>query len=287
MSTPLPSFDPSHKAASLQGGFRSPARRTRRTRLLAATQRISRSMAPWSVSQADRALDLPEFSPIARTERTRAPVVAFLTALPSHPPRAWRGQALGGAGFHNRSLTYTNLRHFPCLPPVPGGTPFLSSLLHQFFTSPQARMLHRQAMRRPLVSCAASATLGAATVQSLSGGLVRFRNPQACRSRHRFSPLELPLPVCSHTRTRYERQRAVSEMPVHFFPRGQHALVAQSRRAGGACGWNGVVRRGLQSLFPKASSLSTHDAYEYEHRRSVACRTSTIGCMRLPRSFIG
>lgn len=71
------------------------------------------------------------------------------------------------------------------------------------------------------------ATLRAATIHSRSGGLCPFGTPQACRSRHRFSPLELPLPT--------HLVRGIALSANHgfqrraLFPRGQRSLVAQSR----------------------------------------------------------
>ena len=90
-----------------------------------------------------------------------------------------------------------------------GSTPFVSSLSHQFVTSLPARVLHRQAIRRPLVSPRFLRKPSGPPSSSLpqvtgflsdsfsfhSDGLRPFGTPQACRSRHRYSPLELPLPV--------------------------------------------------------------------------------------------
>jgi hypothetical protein len=120
-----------------------------------ATQQVSRSWLVVGFS-GRRALDHPEFSQNARTQRTRAPAVASLTELPSHPARAWREQAFGGPGFRNGSLTRTSLRHSLACRRYCGDTPFVFSLSHQFLTSLPARVLHRQAIRRPLLSCTTS-----------------------------------------------------------------------------------------------------------------------------------
>lgn len=82
-----------------------------------------------------RALDLPEFSQIARTQRTRAPVAACLAEHPPLPPRARRGQAFRGPGFRNGSPTRINLHHCLACRRCCGDTSFVSSLLHQFVTS--------------------------------------------------------------------------------------------------------------------------------------------------------
>ena len=73
------------------------------------------------------------------------------SALPSIALR--RGQVFRGPGFRNGSLTCINLHRCLACRRCCGDTSFMSSLLHQFLTSPQARVLHRQAIRRPLVSC--------------------------------------------------------------------------------------------------------------------------------------
>lgn len=202
-STLLPSFDPSHKAASLQGGSHSWPGRLHGARTV-ATQQVSRSWLRVGFS-GRRALDLPEFSHIARTKRTRAPAVASLTALPSHPLRAWRRQALGGPGFRNGSLTRTSLHHSLLATAARWyalSVQSLASVLDEPAgpdASPPSYSPTPHELRQ-------RATLRAATVQSLSGGLRPFGAPQACRSRHRFSPLELPLPARACARNRYERQ---------------------------------------------------------------------------------
>lgn len=194
-----------------------------------------------------RALDLPEFSHIARTERTRAPAVAFMTELPSYPLRAWRRQVLGGPGFRNGSLTRTSFHHS-----------LLATAARWYVLSVQslASVLHEPAgpdasppsySPTPLEPCICR-TLRAATVQSLSGGLRPFGTPQACRLRHGFSPLELPPPVRSCARNQYERQPRFPTplrcSPVTSVPSSPNLKRVSAQR-------NGVVRRGLQSLFPK------------------------------------
>src|SRR3569832_770288 len=88
-----------------------------------ATQQVSRSWPIVGFSRR-RAVDLPKLFQYCYTIRLRAPVAAFLTEHPSHPPYALYGQAFGGAGFRNRSLTRINLLH--SLPGAPVGR---SSLL--------------------------------------------------------------------------------------------------------------------------------------------------------------
>lgn len=68
----------------------------------------------------------------------------------------WRGQVFGGPGFRNGSRTRINLHRCLACRRHRGDTPFVFSLLHQFVTSPQARVRHRPAIRRPLVSCIVS-----------------------------------------------------------------------------------------------------------------------------------
>jgi hypothetical protein len=81
---PAPVFRPFPHPASLQGGFHSPVRRDANGPVV-ATQQVSRS---WLIVGFSRrpAVDLPEFSQIARTSRTRAPVAAYLAEHPPHPP---------------------------------------------------------------------------------------------------------------------------------------------------------------------------------------------------------
>lgn len=64
-----------------------------------------------------------------------------------------RGQVFRGPGFRNGSLTRINLHHCLACRRQYGDASFVFSLSHQFVTSPQARVLHHQAIRRPLVSC--------------------------------------------------------------------------------------------------------------------------------------
>lgn len=131
--------------------------------------------------------------------------MASLTALPSHPLRARRRQVFSGPGFRNGSTTCPSFHH---------------SLLA---TAERWYVLHVQSLASvrnepagpdaspPSYSPAPlelrhRATLRATTFQSPSGGLRPFGTSQACRSRHRFSPLELPLPVYSCARYQYVRQ---------------------------------------------------------------------------------
>jgi hypothetical protein len=81
----LPSFDPSHKAASLQGGSHSPNGRTRRT---APLWLLNRSPGHGSLSVLTPTSCRPSrvLSIHARTQRTRAPAVACLAEHPPHPP---------------------------------------------------------------------------------------------------------------------------------------------------------------------------------------------------------
>jgi hypothetical protein len=106
------------------------------------------------------------------------------------------GQAFGGPGFQKR-LPYLH---------QPSSLPCLSPLLQRYVLCVQsvAPVRHEPAgpgaspssySPTPLELHRFDTTLGATTIQSLSGGLVPFGNPQACRSRHGYSPLELPPPV--------------------------------------------------------------------------------------------
>lgn len=279
-STLLPSFDPSHKAASLQGGSHSSARRFRGA-LTVATQQVSRSWLMVGFSRR-RAVDLPEFSHIARTQRTRAPAVASLTALPSHPLRAWRRQDLGGPGFRNGSLTRTSFHHSLLATAARWYVLSVQSLA-SVLDEPAGPDASPPSYSPTPLELRFRATLRAATVQSLSGGLTPFGCPQACRSRHRFSPLELPLPVHSCARNQYERQPR--------FPTPQRrSPVASVPSSPNLCAraLDGMESSG-EGCSPSFRNRFAVDACacEYEHRRSVACRTSTVRCMRLPQSSPG
>ena len=208
--------------------------------------------------------------------------MASLTALPSHPLRVRRRQVFSGPGFRNGSTTCPSFHH---------------SLLA---TAERWYVLHVQSLASvrnepagpdaspPSYSPAPlelrhRATLRATTVQSPSGGLRPFGTSQACRSRHRFSPLELPLPAHPCARNQYERQPRFPtperRSPVASVPSSPNLCA----RALGGMESSG---EGCSPSFRNRFAVHAC-ACEYEHRRSVACRTSTVRCVRLPQSSPG
>lgn len=129
----------------------------------------------------------------------------LLAELPSHPLRARRRQVLGGPGFRNGSLTRTSFHHSLLATAARWYVLSVQSLA-SVLDEPAGPDASPPSYSPTPLELRFRATLRAATVQSLSGGLTPFGCPQACRSRHRFSPLELPLPVHSCARNQYERQ---------------------------------------------------------------------------------
>jgi hypothetical protein len=248
-----------------------------------ATQQVSRSWLSVGFSRR-RALDLPEFSQIARTQRTRAPVAACLAEHPPLPPRARRGQAFRGPGFRNGSPTRINLHHCLACRRCCGDTSFVSSLLHQFVTS--------------LTGPGASPPSYSPTPLELR----IMRNPQG---RHRPISLRWPASFRSASGVSVQTQVQPSRAaPVHA---SRHGIDLSANPGfhrpsdvppGPACprrpilaeasSGNGVGGRELQSLFPNLGRC--HQAMRlggYDHPRSVACRASTVRCTRLPQSFTG
>jgi hypothetical protein len=237
-----------------------------------ATQQVSRSWLLVGFSRR-RALDLPEFSQIARTQRTRAPVAAYLAEHPPHPPsRCGVDRFSGAQDSRNGSLTCINLHHCLACRRCCGDTSFMSSLLHQFLTSPQARVLHRQAIRRPLVSCiVAIQPLGSPpsnhsqVAWSLSGTLRRV-GPDTGTA---LSSCPRP---CIAARNRFERQAWFqpfqSDSPMHSVP-------SSPNPGHGQC-WEWSRRAGVAVSLSETRSLPRAFARGYDHPRSVACRASTV-----------
>ena len=174
--------------------------------------------------------------------------------LSPHPPRARHGQVFSGPGFHNGSLTRTNLLHFLACRRQCDDTSFLSNLLHQFVTSLPARVLHRQAIRRPLLSCALRNPWGRhrpislwwpASFRNASGVSVQtqVQPSRAAPARASLHGIDLSANLGFHRRS--------------GIPQGQRALVAQSRRlpgsgmesAGGSCSLPIRMNESLPSCF--------------------------------------
>ena len=197
--------------------------------------------------------------------------------------RVTRGQVFRGPGFQNGSLTCINLRHSLACHRQCGDTSFMSSLSHQFLTShndPGALPPSYSPTPHELLHF--ETTLGATTVQSLSGGLVPFGNSQACRFRHGYSPLELP-PSMPYGTESIRAPTLVStflsvspraSMPSSPNP-GQWPVGMES--SGGSCS--------LPFRIEVAAISRQTDGYD--HPRSVVCRASTVRCTRLPRSTFG
>lgn len=203
------------------------------------------------------------------------------SASPSITP--WCGQVFGGPGFRNGSLTCINLHHCLACRRCCGDTSFVSSLSHQFVTSPQARVLHHQAIRRPLVSCIVSMQPSGPPPSSLP--------PVACVLSERLRRVgpdtgtalsSCPRP-CIAARYRFERQAWFqpfqSASPMHSVP--------SSPNPGARRRWEWSRRAGVAVSLSEARSLPRAFARGYDHPRSVACRTSTVRCMRLPQSTTG
>ncbi len=161
-----------------------------------ATQQVSRSWLLVGFSRR-RALDLPEFSQIARTQRTRAPVAAYLAEHPPHPPsRRGVDRFSGAQDSVTAPLLASTFITALLVAAAAAIRPLCSVCRTILLTSPQARVLHRQAIRQPLMSCIVSMQPSGPPPSNHSPvGLVPFGNPQTCRFRHGYSPLELPPPV--------------------------------------------------------------------------------------------
>lgn len=195
----------------------------------------------------------------------------------------WRGQVFRGPGFRNGSRTCINLHHCLACRRHCGDTSFVSSLSHQFIASLPARVLHRQAIRRPLVSCIVSMQPSGPPPSSL---------PQvACVLSERLRRVgpdtgtalsSCPRP-CIAARNRFERHAwfrpLQSASPVHSVP--------SSPNPGHGQYWEWSRRAGVAVSLSELRSLPRVFARGYDHPRSVACRASTVRCTRLPQSTTG
>lgn len=279
-STLLPSFDPSHIQQVCRGGPLTKASRT-------ANGFGCGYSTGLPVMAHGRFLRPTSFRPSQvlsyRADKTDASSSCCIAGGTSASPPARSAQAGFGGPRTPRRLPYSHQpSSLPCLPPPMRWYALSVQSLASVLDEPAGPDASPPSYSPTPHELRCRATLRATTIQSLSGGLRPFGTPQACRSRHGFSPLELPPPVRACTRYRYERQPR--------FPTPQRcspaASMPSSPNPGQAGHGNGVVRRELQSPFPNRGRCRRLRV-RYDHRRPVACRASTIKCTRLPQSSSG